>query len=151
MSSAWTPWVGGLAAEVPPNWLFKESLTLLAPEGQANIIFSSEPLGEGMTAREYAEAQQDLLRKEFPGWEPRGGLEAFPITGLDEVGWTRDFTWEPPGRERVRQVQIYGVQGARGWTATATADPDVFLQLEGDLLSALERLSVRQGRSQAAE
>lgn len=141
MSSGWTPWVAGLAADIPPSWSYKESLTLLAPEWQANIIFSSEPLTKEFTSKEYAEEQQEVLRREFPGWEPRGDLKSHSIAGLDEIGWIRDFTWEPPDRPRVRQVQIYGVQGSRGWTATATAEADAFLEREAELLDALERLS----------
>ena len=35
------------------NWVWKESLTFLAAEGQANVIFSSEPLDPSVDLERY--------------------------------------------------------------------------------------------------
>ena len=58
-----------LRAEVPETWFAKESVTFLAPDGQANVIASSEPLDPSIDTERYASTQGDLLAKEFPGYE----------------------------------------------------------------------------------
>ncbi len=55
-----------ITAQVPESWFVKESITLLAPDGQANIIASSEPLDTSVNAAHYAEVQDEALRFEFP-------------------------------------------------------------------------------------
>lgn len=39
-----------LTAPLPEGWFAKESITLLAPDGQANVIASSEPLDRTISA-----------------------------------------------------------------------------------------------------
>lgn len=150
-SSEWTTWDGTISVEVPPDWYAKESITMLEPAGRANLIFSSEPISSEIDGRKYAEAQQDLLREEFPGWTPLGDLEPYPMAGLEEHGWLRDFAWEPSEGRRIRQIQIYGAYQGRGWTATATAEIDDFATLEEILLEAMSLLVVRRSsRSESA-
>jgi hypothetical protein len=58
-----------LRAALPDTWFAKESITLLAPDGGANIIASSEPLDPGITTEEYTRTQGDVLHQQFPGFE----------------------------------------------------------------------------------
>ena len=55
-----------ISARMPEAWLGKESITLIAPDGQANVIASTEPLDASVDATRYAEIQGELLRFEFP-------------------------------------------------------------------------------------
>ena len=43
-----------ISALKPPEWFGKESITLLAPDGRANVIASSEPLAEEIDIDRYA-------------------------------------------------------------------------------------------------
>src|SRR5438874_899986 len=60
-----TSFEGSIAVPLPPGWYGKESFTVLAPDGQANVIVSSEPLNPSIDVYEYAEAQGGLLAKDF--------------------------------------------------------------------------------------
>ncbi|MDT5009906.1 MAG: hypothetical protein QOH57_1523 [Mycobacterium sp.] len=99
------------------GWFAKESMTLLAPDGQANVIASSEPLDSGIDTQAYANVQGDLLRREFPGYVEHS-FEPFPAFGRQ--GWLRVFQWAPPDGVRVTQMQMYFAENGRGYTATAT-------------------------------
>jgi hypothetical protein len=59
-----------LGAVIPDDWYWKESLTILAPEGKANIILSSEPLDDAIDLDRYTRVQGELLVEEFPGYRP---------------------------------------------------------------------------------
>jgi hypothetical protein len=106
-----------LRARVPEGWFVKESFTLLAPDGQANIIVSREPLDPGLTTEQYARIQGDLLRREFPGYTERA-LTLLPLA----VGaaYLRLFSWRPPDGVPVTQHQVYFASSGVGYTATAT-------------------------------
>lgn len=106
---------------VPPGWLVKMSWTLLAPDGQANVIASSEPLSQSMSTEEYMTIQGDLLRKEFPHYRE---FQLAPIFLGHFPAWIREFSWKPPDGVQVTQFQLYCVvttaEGTRGLTATGT-------------------------------
>jgi hypothetical protein len=125
---------------LPAGWTTKESATLSHPEQTANIIFSSEPIDDGMTVDVYADLQLDLLVKEFPEFEL---LEQSAAT-LNGVGDAvlRRFTWHPPDGEPVIQLQLYAVKGDRGYTATATARVVDYEAHSGTLEATLRSLSV---------
>lgn len=110
--------VPSLRAALPDGWFAKESITLLAPDGQANVIVSSEPLDPTIDCTRYAEVQGELLRREFPGFfEYSFGPR--PTFGHNS-GYVRRFSWVPPDGVQVHQVQLYFVRPGRGFTATAT-------------------------------
>lgn len=110
---------GSLRALLPHDWRAKESMTFLAPDGQANVIASSEPIDPSLDTARYAQIQGELLRREFPGFEERrSGPDA--VFGGRE-GFRREFTWVPPDGVRVFQTQVYWVNAGRGYTATSTA------------------------------
>lgn len=118
------PLTARLRGGAPSSWFVKESLTYLAPDGQANVIASCEPLDRSFTAVQYATVQGDLLRREFPGyWEY--SLEPAKVFGGRD-GLLRRFSWTPPDGVRVEQVQAYYAADGRGWTATATAPATAF-------------------------
>jgi hypothetical protein len=103
---------------VPDGWFEKQSVTLLAPDGQANVIASREPLDPSMDTEHYASVQGDLLRKEFPGYREH----AFTLVPLSAgPAYLRLFSWTPPDGVAVVQQQVYFARGGAGYTATATA------------------------------
>jgi len=107
-----------IRAQLPPGWRVKESVTLLAPDGQANVIVSREPLDPTLTTERYAEVQGQLLRREFPQYS-EDGLE--PVSFPGGIALLRRFSWTPPDGVRVHQHQLYLVHPGTGFTATATA------------------------------
>ena len=113
-----------LLATLPRSWQVKESVTLLAPDGQANVIASIEPLDEGIALEQYAGIQGDLLQKEFPGFREHAYGEVIALGGRS--GMMREFTWAPPDGVEVSQIQLYYVEDGRGYTATATTPASQF-------------------------
>ncbi|MGY1813936.1 hypothetical protein [Blastococcus sp. SYSU D00820] len=105
-------------AQVPAGWLAKQSVTLVAPDGQANVIVSSEPLDRAVTTDEYAHTQGELLRRDFPGYAE----SVFTVLPLSTgPAYLRLFSWSPPNGVPVVQQQVYLARGGTGYTATATA------------------------------
>ena len=115
---------GKLTAAIPEDWFAKESTTVLAPDGQANVIASSEPLDPGIDTDQYASVQGDLLRTEFPAYEEKA-FDQVEIFG-GRTGYLRHFQWTPPDGEPVTQLQLYYAQNGRGYTATATTPATAF-------------------------
>jgi hypothetical protein len=109
------------------HWYVKESVTLLAPDGQANVIASSEPLDAGIDTQTYANVQGNLLRREFPGYREHS-FKPFPAFGRQ--GLLRVFEWSPPDGVRVTQMQMYFAEEGRGYTATATTPATNFARFE---------------------
>jgi hypothetical protein len=125
-------------APVPSGWFEKHSVTLLAPDGQANVIASREPLDPSIDTERYASVQGELLRKEFPGYREH----AFTVVPLS-VGpaYLRLFSWTPPDGVAVVQQQVYFARGGAGYTATATAPQHAaerFTALFDEVLRRLE-------------
>jgi hypothetical protein len=116
-----------ISMPVPHEWFAKESLTILAPDGQANVIASSEPLDPNIDTQQYADVQGDLLRREFPSYREHS-FEPFPAFGRQ--GWMRVFEWQPPDGVPVTQMQVYYVENGRGYTATATTPSTQFDRFE---------------------
>jgi hypothetical protein len=130
-----------LQAELIEGWFAKESMTLLAPDGQANIIASSEPLDTSIDTYQYAEVQGNLLRNEFPGfveidYGPRLILGGKP-------GYLRTFSWTPDKGENVTQIQLYYAEGGRGYTATATTPTSQFARYEQQVRACLDSLKLQ--------
>lgn len=127
-----------LGATLPAGWAFKESLTLLAPDGQANVIVSSEPVAPDLDGQTYAAVQGELLRKEFPGYVE---LELEPTQAFGGLpAWRRRFTWTPPDGREVTQVQVYAATEGRGYTATATSPSVSFTSYERELAALLDSI-----------
>jgi hypothetical protein len=128
-----------ISLEIPDGWFWKESFDLLAPEGNANIIASTEPLDPEITLDKFVQAQGDLLSTEFPGFH-EFKLERARIRGVLEA-MLREFAWNPPDGERVRQLQLYAVRDGRSITATGTTPESAWEangeQLLGTMLSLL--------------
>jgi hypothetical protein len=129
-----------LSAPVPDDWFAKDSYTLLSPDGQANIIMSSEPLDPSIDTEAYAHVQGDLLRKEFPGYR-EFIFEPTQIFG-GRSGWLRRFEWKPPDGEPVVQIQLYYAENGRGYTATATTRAIDIKRFELDLRLVLGGLRI---------
>jgi hypothetical protein len=131
---------GEISARVPRGWWVKASTTVIAPDGQANVIASSEPIEPDLGSRDYAVSQGDLLRKEFPGFHE---LSFEPVTAFGgREAFQREFTWSPPDGVQVRQIQLYFAEDGRGFTATATTPVYSFDRMEADLRDILHRLSL---------
>ena len=129
-----------LSALLPAGWFFKESLTLLAPEGDANVIASSEPIPDDLDARAYAEMQGDLLEQKFDGYHEHAFEQAVLFGGKD--AYVRRFEWSPEGTEPVMQIQLYYAEGGRGYTATATTPRKRFEDVELRLTEVLQGLVI---------
>ena len=127
-----------LTAPLFNDWIAKESITLISPDSRANVIASSEPIDEGISTQQYAESQGYLIKKEFPGYQE------FEFTPTQVLGgrpvYIRYFRWNPPDSDPITQIQLYYVENARGYTATATARSDDFEEFETQLRRILEEL-----------
>jgi hypothetical protein len=128
-----------LSAAVPDQWFVKESMTLLEQNGQANVIFSSEPLDDFDTSR-YAETQRNLLQQEFPGYKEVAFEPMLLFGGRD--GLIHRFEWSPPDGVPVTQIQVYFSTGQRGFTATATVPTKSVEDFEQTLMDVLEALLI---------
>jgi hypothetical protein len=129
-----------LTAELPTGWVAKESITLLAPTGTANVIASSEPLAPGIDLEEYAGIQGRLLREEFPGFEEHA-FRREEFLGRQGV-YLREFSWKPSDGQPVTQVQLYYAEPGRGYTATATTPSEHYPELALQLRQVLEGLLI---------
>ena len=124
---------------VPPGWFVKMSWTVLAPEGQANVIVSSEPLAPSISTEEYMTIQGNLIRNEFPHYRE---FRLIPIFFDHFPAWLREFSWVPPDGVPVTQFQAYCVvntaQGTRGLTATGTTPTTNVHRCRQVMLSVIE-------------
>jgi hypothetical protein len=117
-----------LAAPHERDWLAKESLTLVSPDYEANVIFSSEPLDEGIDTLALTELNGQHLQDEFPGYEE---VSLEPLYLEDgRLAYLRMFTWAPDDSDSVTQLQLYFVEDGRGYTATATSTVESFSRFE---------------------
>ncbi len=110
---------------VPYGWFVKESWTLLAPDGQANVIASREPLDPTVTTAQYAAVQGDLLTREFPHYTQHALVLVVTPQGPAPM---RVFEWSPPDGVRVLQHQLYWTRDGVGFTMTATCPSTVASQ-----------------------
>jgi hypothetical protein len=127
-----------ISAPLPEDWFAKEEITLLAPDGQANVIASSEPLDSEIDSERYASAQSELLKKEFPGFH-EFAFEPTEVFG-GKHGYIRRFEWLPPDNVAVTQIQIYYAEAGRGYAATTTTPSDKFEEYEPALRGILDGL-----------
>ena len=140
MTNAFKP---QLTAVLPAGWFVKESITLFAPDGQANVIASSEPLDASIDAERYADIQGETLRREFPGYRE---LVFGRILLLGErEGYMRRFEWKPPDGVPVTQMQLYYTENGRGYTATATTPSTQIQRFELLLRQILGGLRIQGG------
>lgn len=131
-----------LSAVLPGGWFSKEQLVLRAPDGQANVIFSTEPLEATMDSRRYADSQGKLLAEQCPQYQ-EFSLDAVTIFG-EHAGFLRRFRWTPSGGVPVSQLQAYFVRGPRGFTATATTPATVELRNDPVIRTVLAGLRIGQ-------
>ncbi len=129
-----------ITAPLPDGWLAKESITLLAPDGQANVIASSEPLDPDITTEQYARTQGDLLHTEFPAYKEHG-FQPWMLFG-ERSGYLREFSWTPPDGVSVTQIQLYYAEPGRGYTATATTPTSEYDRYRMVLLAVLTGLLI---------
>ena len=127
-------------AQLPAGWIGKDSITLIAPDGGANVIASTEPVDLEIDATRYAEIQGEILSTEFPGYHEIE-FSAIELTG-GVPAYIRRFSWTPPDGERVNQIQLYGLVGpGRALTATATVTAIRLSEYEAILTKILSSLS----------
>jgi hypothetical protein len=134
------PLIRRIGMGVPAGWYAKESLTVMDPHGQANVIVSSEPVDSTIDSATYASIQGELLDKEFVGYYE----ESFePITVFGgRSGFIRRFGWSPPDGVPVRQIQVYVVEEGRGFTATATTPLTSFERFEATFPEVIGSLDI---------
>jgi hypothetical protein len=113
-----------LVLPLPEGWHAKESITLLAPDGQGNVIASSEPLDPSMDARHYADVQGELLHSDFNEYREHAFEPALVFGG--RPGYVRVFSWKPENGDRITQIQAYYAANSRGYTLTATTPSATF-------------------------
>lgn len=113
-----------LEATVPAGWFYKEQLSLMSPGGQSNVIVTVEPLDPTLGATTYAAIQGELLAREFPKYREHSFEPCVAFGRLP--GFIREFSWTPPDGVPITQLQVYAVEGARGFTGTATAPATVY-------------------------
>jgi hypothetical protein len=127
-----------LTAMLPDGWIGRESITLLAPTGNANVIASSDEVNPTLNTKDYADAQVAQARAEFPGYRQLMLKEFRVFGGLP--GYIHQFEWESD-KGTVRQTQLYYVANGTVWYATATATSIAYEQVQGQLLEVLSGLS----------
>jgi hypothetical protein len=132
-----------VAAELPRGWFVKESLTLISPDGQANLIFSLEVIDENLDSHGYADAQATVLRNNF------GAYREFAY-GPSQVfggrpGYYRQFEWTPEDGIPVTHIQQYFADNGRGYTATVTTPSSLFPAVESVLRDLLVSLTIESG------
>jgi hypothetical protein len=131
---------GSIEGENHPGWFYKESVTFLEPNRDANVIVSGEPVASTLNSEGYATAHEESLRQEFPGFTQHAFQPTLVFGG--RPGYLRMFSWTSPDHdEPIVQLQLYYAAGGRGYVATATATKGSFEQLETQLREIL--LSVR--------
>jgi hypothetical protein len=136
-----------MSAPLPTGWAARESVTLIAGDGQANVIASSEPLDPSIDTTHYATVQGDLLAREFPGFRQ---LTFAPTRWLgDRQGYLRRFEWQPPDGLPVTQLQLYYVEAGRGYTATATVPTALLHRYETMLVAVLRGVRIDPPRPPA--
>lgn len=123
----------------PEGWYYKTSVTMLAPDGQGNVIASSEPLDPSMDTDRYATVQLELLRGQFHQFSEHanGRLD---LEGTAAI-WRR-FSWSPPDGLPVTQLQLYAVANGRGYTATATTPTSNWERYEEVFHNALRSIVI---------
>jgi hypothetical protein len=131
-----------LVLPLPDGWFAKESITILAPNGQGNVIASSEPLPTEIDARQYADVQGDLLAKEFDDYSEYTFEPALVFGG--RPGYVRQFSWTTQEGQRVTQIQAYYAADGRGYTATATTPAVSFESFETVFRSVLAGMTLEQ-------
>jgi hypothetical protein len=125
----------GLAVGLPEGWFGKVSLTVLAPDGEANVIVSSETVDDDTETFAYATGQGELMREEFAGYEE---LSFGPVDVFGgRAGWERTYRWTAEGRDHVTQIQLYYVARGRACIATATTLSEIFDEVEPTLRDVL--------------
>ena len=139
---AMTEFRGLITAVVPDGWFAKESMTLLSPDGQSNVIASSEPLDPSTDTDQYAGVQGELLENEFPEYVQKS-FERIPVFS-DRDGYLRTFEWTPPDGRRVAQAQLYYAEPGRGYTCTATTTADNLAAVELVLLQVMRNLRLQR-------
>jgi hypothetical protein len=134
-----------ISALLPTSWFAKEQITLLAPDGRANVIASSEPLDPSIDGKRYAEVQGELLNNEFPGYRQQT-FEEMVVFG-NRQGFLRRFQWTPPDDVQVTQMQLYYVEDGRGYTCTATSPSTEFGRYEDEILAILKSLTIDENEA----
>ncbi|MGY1771865.1 DcrB-related protein [Blastococcus sp. SYSU D00813] len=107
-----------LRAAVPEGWSVTESWTLRAPDGQADVVVTREPLPPDVGTEQYAQGRGDRLAAEYPQYQQHA-LTVVPLAS--GPAYARLFSWTASGGTRVVQVQVCATAGGTGVTATATA------------------------------
>ncbi len=125
---------------VPNGWHFKQTTTLTAPTGEANVIASSEPLDPSVDTQHYAAAQLGALQREFPHFREVASGQIL-LGNVVPAVW-RQFEWKPPDGVPVTQLQLYAVVGGRGSTATATTASTSWDRYEGVFHDVLRTMVV---------
>jgi hypothetical protein len=133
-----------LRVPVLEDWLAKESHTVLAPSGQANVIASSEPLDPDVDVHQYADAQGSLLRTEFARYVEQEFRPELVFGG--RPGYLRRFSWTPPDGVPVTQIQVYYAENGRGYTATATTPTSSFEEYGDQLRQILGDMFIEAPR-----
>jgi hypothetical protein len=130
-----------LSIQVPDDWVAaKESIQVLAPHGQANVIVSGEDAGPMQTTEDYVAAHEHALRSQIEGYREISFGPASVFRG--RPGYLRHFEWAPPDGVPVTQLQAYLLHAGRGYTATATVPSTRFGALESDLRALLDGIGI---------
>jgi hypothetical protein len=93
-----------------------------------------------MTTEGYAEGQGEVLMREFEGYQELG-IGPTELFG-GRQGIIRRFSWTPPDRGEITQIQLYYAEDGRGYTATATTPTAALADTEELLLAVLNNLSI---------
>ena len=129
-----------LSARIPDDWYWKDSITLLRGDGEANVIFSSEAIAPDTDLREYVESTVGAERREFPGYR-EVTLEDRAVIG-GRPGALHTFEWFPADGPPVTHMQAYAVDGGRAYTATTSCPSTIYARLRPELLAVLSSLSI---------
>ena len=141
-----TRYTPSVSIPLPEGWQANDSVTLVAPDGQANVIVSSQQIPDEMSTEEFASAMNEAL--DSPDFATVKVISFGPsdmLSGRD--AWLRHFEWEPEDSPPVSQMQLYHAEAGRGYTATATVPTTEAERYEltlGQLLSGLTLASAAE-------
>ena len=128
------------AAVAPANWFVRESLELTAAELRAHVIASAEQVPPGTDLQAFVDGYGRLLQKTLPSYVELGVEPTTFAGGRPAV--LRRLEWTPPGGRRVTQLQVYAIDGERGYVATATTQSAWFERVEARLRRVLDSITL---------
>jgi|1186.fasta_scaffold09250_2 hypothetical protein len=136
-----------ISTTIPDDWSVKNEVTLREPTGAIQVAISDEPVRPDLDSPAFAHLLGERFR-ELPGFVEHSYESATVFGGREGV--LRHFRWQPANGPAVRELDMYLVEGDRGFRAAATTNDVDFDRLENQVRDVLESLSLVEPETHAA-